>query len=137
MSEGALAAVSAVQVKKLKLAVAGKCERCSGQYPFPVPEIHYITGLRRIGEGGAPGPLHAEENMLILCPACRRDAYLLPVPETDLADLVRNRPRAVKEGMKRILGHRPLPLPTPRLPLPLPLPPARGNRPRRGVRGIL
>jgi hypothetical protein len=93
--------LSAVQDKKIKLAVGLCCERCKAAASLLLLELHFID------EGTEyPCDMTAEETLLVLCASCHRDVHLGSVPPAEMHDLVLRRPKQIRSEIARILTCR-------------------------------
>jgi hypothetical protein len=87
----------------LRIATGGRCENCSISYPPAVLEIHFIGSPPETGDDSRD----LQKHLLVLCPACRRSFHSGKVELSLQRELVRHRPRAVRNRIREILGYRP------------------------------
>ena len=91
-----------VKARRLRIASGGRCENCSTTF-LPI-----VLGIHLIGNPPDRGPSpDLQKHLLVLCPACRRSFCSGRVEESLQRELVRHRPREVRNLMREILGYRP------------------------------
>ncbi|WP_305066752.1 HNH endonuclease [Methanoculleus sp.] len=103
MPEQGQAGISAVQVKRIKLAVGCICERCRRMFRLPLLEIHYIREHCRLGGRRTE---NVEENLIVLCSACHQKVHATSHAERELAALRSARPASVRGAIRTILSQQ-------------------------------
>ena len=98
-----------VQERKIKIAVEGTCELCSGYFALPLLEIHRIS--RRLYREMVRDP---SARILVVCDLCHRHIHRLPVRVKDQRAMVSRRPYFVRQEIRKALGYTPKPYIPPR-----------------------
>lgn len=99
------------QERKLKAAVEGTCELCSGYFAFPFLEVHRIS-RRQYRE-----MLHdPAARILVVCHLCHDHIHNLPVPVKQQRAIVSRRSFFVRRDIRTALGYRPKPYRPPETP---------------------
>jgi len=96
--------LTAVQERKLKLAVEGNCELCSEYFAMPFLKIHRIS--RRLYREMVRDP---STRILVVCHLCHRHIHRLPVRVKEQRAIVLRRSFFVRRDIRRALGYRPKP----------------------------
>ena len=96
--------LTAVQERKLKLAVEGSCELCSEYFALPFLEIHRIS--RRLYREMVRDP---STRILVVCHLCHHHIHRLPVRVKDQRAIVSRRSFFVRQDIRKILGYAPKP----------------------------
>jgi hypothetical protein len=99
------------QERKLKLAVEGTCELCSGYFPLHDLTIHRIS--RRQYREMVQDP---STRILVVCNLCHEHIHRLPVPVLRQRSIVSGRSFFVRRDIRRVLGYRPKPYTPPENP---------------------
>ncbi len=88
--------------RKIKLATGSRCELCNGRF------LSSQLGIHTIDPGWAPGtPGDPQRALLILCRECHRAVHDCSLSVVDQRELLRYRPMAVKQTIRRILRYHP------------------------------
>ena len=98
-----------VQERKIKIAVEGTCELCSGYFALPLLEIHRIS--RRLTGRWCVIPRHVS-SWSVIC--ATGHIHRLPVRVKDQRAMVSRRPYFVRQEIRKALGYTPKPYIPPR-----------------------
>ncbi len=93
--------LTAVQEKKLKIAVEGTCELCSEYCALPFLVIHQIS--RRMYREMIRDP---STRILVVCDPCHHHIHRLPLRVRDQRAIVSHRSFFVRQDIRAILGYR-------------------------------
>jgi len=96
--------LNAAQVKKIRIAVEGRCELCSEYVALPLLEIHRIS--RRLYREMTSDP---SCRILVVCQPCHDHIHRLPVRVKDQRALVSHRSFFTRRDIRNALGYRPKP----------------------------
>lgn len=88
---------------RIKSATGSRCEHCSTMVPPTVLEIHVIGSSPDTGDAG----IDLQKQLLVLCPSCRRFFCSGTVEVALQRELVRYRPREVRNRMREVFEYRP------------------------------
>ena len=93
-----------IKVKKIKLAVEGRCEVCRKECALDDLVIHTF-----INEDEAEKHLleDLEEFLLVLCSRCHGDIHEFDAPLEEQGAVVRRRPEKIRTQIRKILAYAP------------------------------
>ena len=94
--------LNSAQERKIKTAVEGNCELCSGYFAFPFLEVHRIS--RRLYREMVRD---ASTRVLVVCQLCHDHIHRLPVPVKQQRAIVSSRSFYIRRDIRRALGYRP------------------------------
>jgi hypothetical protein len=102
MSDGEKKALSAIKIKKIKLAVESRCELCKGNFPMYNLTIHFISHPHPHPKTEMIG-IKEPENLLVVCTNCRMLIRNITLPESSLRKITENRPERIEKKIRDVL----------------------------------